>query len=226
MATSTPNEHISSLAEKYGIPLYINTGKSGIAGDWNFAASCAQTKLVTIAHQDDVYKDNFSDVMLREMNRCSNPVLFTSNYAELRNGKEVRSNVLLNIKKILRIPIRINNRSYFSKKLTLCFGDPYMCPTFTFVKDILMQDPFEDRFRASVDWQQWEKMSHIPGEFAYSNEYIFLHRIHPGSETSNCLNEHVRIKEDYEMFKMFWPTPIAKILTKAYSLSEKSNISK
>ena len=37
MATSTPNEWIQGLAEKYEIPLYINTGEGGIAQDWNFA---------------------------------------------------------------------------------------------------------------------------------------------------------------------------------------------
>ena len=30
-------------------------------------------------------------------------------------------------------------------------------------------------------------------------------------------------KEDYEMFKMFWPNFIAKVLTKFYKNSEKSN---
>ena len=34
MATSTPNEWIQGLAEKYEIPLYINTGEGGIAQDF------------------------------------------------------------------------------------------------------------------------------------------------------------------------------------------------
>ena len=55
MATSTPNEWIQGLAEKYEIPLYINTGEGGIAQDWNFAYRQAKTDYITIAHQDDIY---------------------------------------------------------------------------------------------------------------------------------------------------------------------------
>ena len=49
MATSTPNEWIQGLAEKYEIPLYINTGEGGIAQDWNFAYRQAKTGLATTA---------------------------------------------------------------------------------------------------------------------------------------------------------------------------------
>ena len=36
MVTSTPNEHIRNLAEKYEIPLFVNEGEGGIVQDWNF----------------------------------------------------------------------------------------------------------------------------------------------------------------------------------------------
>ena len=58
MVTSTPNGHISSLAEKYGIPLYINP-HGGITQDWNFAYSQCDTPIVTIAHQDDIYEKEY-----------------------------------------------------------------------------------------------------------------------------------------------------------------------
>ena len=32
--------------------MYVNTGKTSIADDWNFAVSCVDTDLVTLAHQD------------------------------------------------------------------------------------------------------------------------------------------------------------------------------
>lgn len=41
MTTSTDNEYIRNLADEYQIPLYINHGASGIAGDWNFAYHAA-----------------------------------------------------------------------------------------------------------------------------------------------------------------------------------------
>ena len=41
IATSTPNSYIYGIGEKYGIPVHINHGEKGLAGDWNFAYSCA-----------------------------------------------------------------------------------------------------------------------------------------------------------------------------------------
>ena len=37
ITTSTPCGHISVVAEKYSVPVFVNTGKAGISGDWNFA---------------------------------------------------------------------------------------------------------------------------------------------------------------------------------------------
>ena len=58
MITSTPNQYIRQLAEKYNIPLYTRNGESNIADDWNFAYEHAKTELVTITHQDDIYCKN------------------------------------------------------------------------------------------------------------------------------------------------------------------------
>ena len=43
IATSTPNDYIKALAEKYHLSLYINQGESGIAQDWNIAYRQAKT---------------------------------------------------------------------------------------------------------------------------------------------------------------------------------------
>ena len=55
LSTSTPNAHISNIAGKYGLPVFVNTGKTSIAYDWNFGYGQASTPYVTLAHQDDVY---------------------------------------------------------------------------------------------------------------------------------------------------------------------------
>ena len=36
ICTSTPNNHISQLAQKYNLKMFINTNKSSLSGDWNF----------------------------------------------------------------------------------------------------------------------------------------------------------------------------------------------
>ena len=56
ISTGTPNDYIKEIAKKYELPMYVNTGKTSIADDWNFAVSCVDTDLVTLAHQDDIYE--------------------------------------------------------------------------------------------------------------------------------------------------------------------------
>ena len=60
MVTSTPCDYISNMAQKHGIELYVNDGETGISADWNFGISMAKTQYVTVAHQDDVYRRNYT----------------------------------------------------------------------------------------------------------------------------------------------------------------------
>ena len=223
MCTSTPNGYISGLADKYGIELFVRDGQSNIADDWNFALSCADTDLVTLAHQDDVYAANYASVMMDRMSACKNPILFSSNYGEIRNGKRVYSNRLLNIKKVLRIPMRLAKGSKKARRMSLAFGSSICCPSVTYVKDIITACPFVKGFKADLDWQKWEELSRLEGEFAFSNEYLMFHRIHEESETSRVIGETGRDVEDYEMFRKFWPEKIARALTKKYKSAEESN---
>lgn len=49
IATTTPNGHIEDVAKKYGVSLYVNEGKPGIAHDWNCAVAHCSTALVTLS---------------------------------------------------------------------------------------------------------------------------------------------------------------------------------
>ena len=99
MATSTPNPYIKKVSEKYAIPLYVNTGERGITQDWNFAYRQAKTPLVTIAHQDDVYAKNYTELVLEYLKKSRDPLLLFTDYGELRDGVTVLKNHLLQIKR-------------------------------------------------------------------------------------------------------------------------------
>ena len=60
ISTGTPNSYIKEIAEKYKLQLFVNPNPSSLASDWNFAMSCAETELITLAHQDDVYEKGYS----------------------------------------------------------------------------------------------------------------------------------------------------------------------
>ena len=225
MTTSTPCEYIEKLATKYEIPLYINNGESGIANDWNFALAKAGARIVTIAHQDDVYCEDYLEKLLESIHKSESPLLFFSDYGELRNGTFVTKTKLLNIKRIMLFPLRSEclQKSRAVRRMILSLGSPISCPTVSYVLDNLKQPVFEQHYRGSVDWQTWEKISRETGSFVYQTDVLMYHRIHSGSETSAIIKESVRTQEDYEMFCRFWPKWIAKILIHFYAKGQDSN---
>lgn len=225
LATSTPNKYIKGLCDKYHIAMYVNNGEHGITQDWNFAYSRANTKYVTIAHQDDIYEPDYVENLLCYIKKAGKPIIFFTDYGELRDGKKVYDNKLLNIKRIMLLPLRqkLFWNSKFVRRRVLSFGSPICCPSVTYVKENCPEVIFKSGFRSDEDWEAWEMLSRRKGAFVYCNKPLMMHRIHEDSETSKILLDNARTEEDYVMFCKFWPKFIAKMLTKIYGNSEKSN---
>lgn len=225
VATSTPCEYIQNIAEKYKLPYYINHGEKGITQDWNFAYSCADSKYVTITHQDDIYEDNYLEQALLALDRSKRPLIFFSDYYELRSGKKVRNNILLNIKRIMLLPLRIKCFRYsrWVRRRILSIGSPICCPSVTYAVGNLPAVIFAHHFRSCEDWEAWEKISRLNGEFLYCPKLLIGHRIHEDSETTAIIGDNKRSEEEYEMFRKFWPKIIAGLLNKPYSKSQISN---
>ena len=89
ISTSTPNSYIYSIAQKYEIPVIVNKGNSGLAEDWNFAYNCAKTPLVTLAHQDDRYYENYAADILEVAGKCKHPLIIFSDYNEAFKNTEI-----------------------------------------------------------------------------------------------------------------------------------------
>ncbi len=228
LATSTPNKHIESLVRKYQLEYFINTEKSGIAEDWNFALTVTDKKVVTIAHQDDVYKPDYVKEILKNINKQDNVLIAFTNYGELRNGEYVENNKLLNTKRFMLIPLKNKSlqKMCFVRRRILSFGSAICCPSVTFIKENLPQPIFHSGFRSNVDWQAWEIISKMKGAFVYCDNILMYHRIHQESATTEIIADNDRAKEDYEMFCKFWPRWIAGILEFFYKKGEDSNLLK
>lgn len=225
IATSTPNDYICAMSEKYNVPLFVNQGERGITQDWNFAYKQAKTDLVTIAHQDDMYLPHHLSEVMKLEQKCVNPLILFTDYAELRGKEVVLENRLLRIKRMMLFPLRFSGlwNSKFVRRRILSIGCPICCPAVTFVKANLPEVIFEAGFRSDEDWEAWEKLSKRNGAFAYSCIVGMYHRIHEESETTIILGDNARSQEDFVMFSKFWPKPIAKFLTRIYASAEKSN---
>lgn len=225
IATSTPNAGISAVAERYGLPVYVNTGEKGLAGDWNFALSCALTPLVTLAHQDDRYYENYTRDTLEALNKCDHPLLSFTDYHELRGKETVTANRLLRVKRLMLSPLKLAcfRKSRFVRRRILSFGSAISCPTVTFVKENLEGFAFRNNMKSNIDWQAWEEISRRSGEFVYVPRPCMEHRIHPASTTSGLLEENGRREEDLYVFRKFWPVWTANLIEHFYQSSEKSN---
>ena len=225
ISTSTPNAHIKSVSTKFGLPLFVNEGEAGISHDWNCAVAHCETPLVTIAHQDDIYLPDYSTRMLEMMNSCALPLIFFSNYGELRGNQEVDDSALLAIKRYLLRDIRKAGclDSIKRKRALLSFGCSICCPSVTFNTGALPFPLFLDNMKSNLDWEAWERFSKIEGSFVYSDDILVRHRIHSGSETSVLIKDDTRTAEDLRMLSKFWPKPVACIINRAYSLAMRSN---
>lgn len=225
VATSTPNKFIKKIAKKYKLDVIINNGVSGIGFDFDFALECAKTELVTIAHQDDVYRNDYSLSVVNQYKKHKDALIIFTDYYEIKHNKEVHSNKNLKIKRFLSFPIRCSlfSKYRFFKRWILAFGDSICCPSVTFVKAKTGTKVFESDMKCDIDWLAWEKLSKEQGRFILISKHLMGHRVHDDSTTSQIINDNKRSIEDLYMYKKFWPNFFAQFLTKLYKNSEKSN---
>lgn len=224
IATTTDNKFIRNLAKKYNIDVVV--GKhTNIGGDFDFALNIGNTKLVTVAHQDDLYDYKYAETVIDEYSKNKSASIIFTDYYEIRGQDKVYKNTNLKIKRILLLPLRLKKISSFKfiKRLSLKFGNSICCPAVTFVKDNCPNKIFTSDYTCNVDWYAWEKLSKLKGKFIYNKEKLMGHRISLESTTTDIINQGIRTKEDYEILCKFWPKFIAKFINKFYKKAEKSN---
>lgn len=236
LATSTPGEYLEGLCNKYDIEYCVRNGEPGIADDWNYAYSLADTDYVTIAHQDDVYHKEYGREVIAGLT-CNDDtpcLIIFSDYSELRDGNENKGGINLYIKRVLLAPLRNSKKNYklWRKRFAIRFGNAISCPSVTYNKkeiDRLIKEQgraklFIRHFRSNLDWELWEWLSRSKGRFLFIPTILMSHRIHGDSETTATIRDNERSREDYEMFCRFWPRWFARIIASVYEESEKSNI--
>lgn len=224
IATTTLNKHIKSLAKKYQLEIK-STAHTNLGGDFDFAVHSADTPLVTVAHQDDIYEETYLEEVFGIYQEHSDSSIIFTDYYEIRGEEKAYTNLNLKIKRFLLFPAECKKslKTKFMKRQILRFGNSICCPSVTFVVKNCPEDIFKCNLKCNVDWHAWETLSREPGAFTFINKPLMGHRISDDSTTTETINQGVRTKEDYQIFKRFWPTPIAKLLTKFYQKSEKSN---
>ncbi len=227
IATSTPSTYIESIARKMDIPVFVNQQNQGIAADWNFSLQQANTKYVTLAHQDDLYLERYAELSIKAAESFHDTLICFTNYSEVADGKERRGTLLLRVKLIMLwffMPFRKNILNPFWKKRFLSLGCPIAAPSVLYNLNNLSNFKFSSEFSINMDWDAWSRMAtEKEGRFVYVNHNLLQHRIHADSATTKGLQANARQNEDLLMFKRYWPGSIAKILSTIYARSYTSN---
>jgi glycosyltransferase involved in cell wall biosynthesis len=224
IATSTPNSHIQSLADRYAIPVHVNSQRGGIASDWNFALEVATTPWVTLAHQDDVYLPGFSDRVSQAISRHADAVLLFSNYQEIEGHKVRPPTTLMRIKRVLvELGFVGGSRAStrFFKTNVLRFGCAIPCPAVTLKRSTDLR--FRRDLKVDLDWAAWLELASKPGAFVFLREVLMQHRVHPESETSAAIDTGYRLAEDELLLNSLWPSAIARAILRSYRLAYRSN---
>lgn len=214
LCTSTPSAYLSELADRYTLPLYVREGESNIAADWNFAYACAESDLVTIAHQDDRYHKDYALYVQKCWERYADATVFMSDCAILKNGVIKKPGLVHGIKVLLRLPLRFSawcDRSLV-KKAALCFGNPIICPSCTYNKRLLGEPLFDSPYSFALDWDTMWKLAERKGRFVCVERPLIAYRIHGEATTKKCIENNARFADEAAMFAKIWPKPIVTLL--------------
>lgn len=218
MTTSTPCDYISELANKYNIQLYVREGKSDIRDDWNFAYNHADTKWVTIAHQDDMYNKSYAEELEKHVSDVPDAIAFITDYVPIKKGTVSGRDINSIIRRILRLPLKskILNGKRFGKKLVLRFGNSICCPSVTYNKGKLGDSFFTSELKYNIDWDTFDKIADIDGRMVYVDKVLTYYRVHDGATSKKWIENHMREEDDIYMFKKYWPDWIVRIIMAFY----------
>lgn len=218
LCTSTPSPRLRALAGRYDIPMYVRDGESGIQADWNYAYETAGTRLVTIAHQDDIYHRDYLKTVQQSFEKYPDITVFHTDCAVIRDGKRMPPGMIQYIKRLLRMPLRLHALAgcTWIKKLPLRFGNSIICPSCTYDKEALGVPLFTSDFEFALDWDTMWKLAGHPGRFFCVERPLIGYRIHEAAATKVCIQNQKRHQEEIEMFQQIWPEPIVRILMLFY----------
>lgn len=219
LCTSTPSPYIQDLAEKYSIDLNIREGTSDIRDDWNYAYNMAHTDYVTVAHQDDIYRRDYTCEIMNyiEASRTSPLIAFTD-YLPLKSHNNGKRDINSILRRLLRTPLKFGFLSdkQWVKKQILSLGNSICCPTVTYNKQVLGTDVFTSNLKFNIDWDTFYKLACQKGRFLYIDKPLVQYRIHDNATTKTFIQDNGRYKEDIIMFRKFWPKWITSIIMKLY----------
>jgi glycosyltransferase involved in cell wall biosynthesis len=221
VSTSTPGPFLEAACARRGLVLQVHgPAGRGIGADWNAALARADGRgLVTIAHQDDVYEAAYAmRIQQAYRERPGAGLYFTDSYEIDPDGTSRPTGRVLAVKRLLAWLALIGADEVtegWRLRMLLGLGNAIVCPAVTLNLDRLGRFAFREDLRTNMDWLAWRQAAlHAPLRRVAGR--LVGHRVHPDSETSRCIGDGSRRREDEMMFREFWPAPAAAVLARLY----------
>lgn len=219
IATSTKNDFIIDLASEYGLGVMVNDNESNKGNDYNYALNTFDTKLVTIASQDDIYDRNYVKEILNSYNKNNDAsIIFTDHY-EVLYDKKIKNNFKKKIINFLLKPLkyqRMQNKKYF-KKLSLKYRQCFCTSSVTYVKENIEKEFFPINLTYNNDWLGFINLANKNSKFVYINKRLV------GKRINNYNKGEKKINEDILIYRKMWPDWLINYI---YKIKENKTIIK
>ena len=228
MVTSTPNDYILDLASKYSLGIMVNEEESNKGSDYNFAINSCNTKLVTIAHQDDLYDRNYTKEILNCYKKHKDAtIIFTDNY-EIKKDIKIKKSKRLICQKYFLLPLKYSffqNKKFF--KIRALRRNKYICTSsITFNKKEIKYDLFPVNLTYDNDWKGLLDLANNNSRFIYLSKRLVGYRIEDKKYNEEKLIEDLNIQINLYP-KWFFNNFIKKKNTKkCFNSSDMDNMDK
>ena len=213
IATSTPSDFITDLASQYSLGIMINKEKSNKGSDYNFALSTFNTKLLTIAHQDDIYDRNYAKEIIKCYEKNPDASIIFTDYYEIHKDVKVKHSWALLNKKLRIWPLKYHlfqNKVHY-KLRSLKYGQAFCTSSVTFIKKNVKKNFFPKNLTYYNDWQGFIDLSKKENsKMVYLPKKLVGYRIYK-KDFNMAL-----IKEREKLLKKLWPDKIIDFLYKKY----------
>jgi glycosyltransferase involved in cell wall biosynthesis len=226
IATSTPSSVIEQVARDSGVALRVNPTRGGIGADWNFALRAAQAPFVTLAHQDDLFRDDYVERMRAAVAGVPDVLMAFSDFDEVdpQGPRPMHANLRVKrflVRRAFAARAAIDRRE--DKRKLLAWGNPIGCPSVVLNRAALPDFSFDETLQSNLDWEAGLRLADARGSFVHVGQPLVTRRIHPASETTSLIADARRIAEDRAMFRELWPAPVAATIAAVYRASYRAN---
>ena len=213
IATSTKNDFIIDIASEYALGVMVIDDANNKGDIYNYALNAFDTKLVTIASQNDVYDRNYVKEILKSYKQNQDASIIFTDYYELLDDKKKKKTFKKRIKNCLMKPLknrRFGNKKHF-KKLVLKYDQVFCTSSVTYVKDEIKNNFFPSDLIYYNDWLAFIDLANIDSRFVYVDKELVGKRIINEDISLEKMNESILI------YRKLWPVWLVDYICKRRS---------